>query len=551
MPELYPEVECVPYPDSENLQINLIETVKKLLPYKGQIFDSVNMQRLFDFFKEKKIKETQLSQLDRMEEYVRKDSKANKDLSMAVIKIKLITKLEVNEQHIKEEIQKILTNDLLKDELRSLPQRSLELTSMQKQLAEELSEEKISEEEIEGFKISINNELDRLCSETLCRLYRDDVQAIYSTGISDPVIPYLKNLCQLNEEIRREAEDKVADYYMELAEQLIAQNSRAESQIGNLTAKNIHEDRRFSNEVEFNEDASMPPLYRADTVDLVNELLLNGADPIKESKRLSITPLAYQFASRYVIEQTLNGVNIGVASMQAELKKHPPKALKEKLKNKKKELNAEIKELKLELEKNDELIKAHIRAIVLKDSDALASQYPDVSRSENYQQIWNDCKQEVEKMQQTKLTENCTVYDFLTESLEKLPDLPMKTLKSVVTKFPHYSESLLPMQINMLDNYRVVQGAYSLTERMVNIDSEQTMTSSNYEKGQGVQKTNISRLANSAFFGVISDLKPTSALEKLSTDRSQLNRSTLFFRNNEVKSDPVSKKKEGLPLLSY
>jgi hypothetical protein len=501
----------------------------KFVPYEGKIFDSTHMQNLFAYFKEKTIKKTQLNQLNNMKKFFPKDSIIDEK------KDRLNNELAADEQHIKEEIGKLLENDLLKDELRMLPQRSLQLMDIQRQLAEELAEEKISEEEVVGLQTKINNEIDGLCSEPVRSLYKQDFQNICAAGISASVISYIRNLSQLDEEIRREAEDKIADYYMQTAEQRIARNSSKASKTASLalTEKSTLNKDICGYGVEFNE--SLMPLHTAETADKVYELVLNGADPIQESKDLGMTPLAQKFAVRYEIEQTLNGVNISAIGVQAELKKHPAKELKAKLKNATKELNAEAKALNLELDNNEELIQAHIRAIVLRNSAADAAQYPDISGSEKYQKIWNDCKQEVEKMQQTKLTENCMVHDFLTAPLENLPGLSKKELKSTVVQFSQF-KPLLQMQIDMVDNYRSVQGPSQATERVDKLP----------------QEVYVSRLAKSTFFGAVS-IAPESESEKqpVTFGTSRLKRSTLFSRHNEVEIDPASKQKRAPAIISY
>lgn len=439
---------------TENLSLNL-EAIRKFFPYQGQIFDSEQIQQLYAFLRKKKEKETQLSQLDKMEVYT-KDIKINSGLNIPLTRLNLTTQLERNERDIQTVIETILANDAFKIELRQLANRNLQLINIKNQLAEALSEEKLSEKIVEEFNTQINQELDRVCSESIDRLTTQEVQTIYTAGISAGNLSYLKDLCQLNEALRVEAENKIADYYMQTAEEQIAIDSQVASAA--LHKKNnINETGLDYNALFYEENPSLSSLYTADTVDQINELILNGADPHQESKGLEKTPLDYQFSARYEIEQSLNGVNIAKICLKAELKKTLSKKVGRELKNQKKQLKTEATALKHELENNEALVKAQIGALVLRNVDAAVSHYSDIARSEKYQLLWNAHKQEVLEMKHTQLSETCSVYDFLTENLEKLPDLSSKTLKSLVVQFPHYT-LLLKMQSDMLDNYRLVQG---------------------------------------------------------------------------------------------
>lgn len=57
------------------------------------------------------------------------------------------------------------------------------------------------------------------------------------------VLAYLGNLSQLDEKIRSEAEDKIADYYMHAAELQIMQSALAANTMSSLTvtAENLNE----------------------------------------------------------------------------------------------------------------------------------------------------------------------------------------------------------------------------------------------------------------------------------------------------------------------
>lgn len=442
--------------------------------YQAEMFDSVPMQNLLSYFEQEKIIDTALREID---EKISQDPKAKRYLNIIDRRAQLIRELDENHRRRDTEIKKILANAGLKKQLRDFPQRTLQLINTQKELAAELSEEEISEEDVERLKNNINHELGLLCSEALREIYTQDVQAILASGISVLVLAYLGNLSQLYKEIGEEVEDKVADFYIQTAELQIMQSALAASKLSSVivATENLNES-KLSNE-EVSGDQSMLPLYIADSAEWLDELVLNGADPIRESNNLS-SPLTYQFGLRYEIKQTLNGVNISRASVQAELKKHPSKDLKAELKNQAAALNADAEKLKLELENNATLINAHIGAIVLRKPDADASEFPDISHSVRFQQTWNACKQEVKKMQQTTLTENCTVHDFLTKDLQTLPDLSNKTLKSIVTQFPHF-EPLLRRQNDIASNYNLVRGLAENTNILEQNNHEERLMPNN------------------------------------------------------------------------
>ncbi|WP_342146589.1 hypothetical protein [Rickettsiella endosymbiont of Aleochara curtula] len=437
--------------------------------YQAEMFDSVPMQNLLSYFEQEKIIDTALREIDGK---ISQDPKAKRYLNIVNKREQLIRELDENHRRRDTEIKKILANAGLKKQLRDFPQRTLQLINTQKELAAELSEEEMSEEEAEGLKIRINYELGLLCSEALRELYTQDVQAILANGISEPVVPYLKKLSQLDHKICEKVGVEVDNYSIQRAEELIAQHSL----VANNTAKKniiINAD-SLGLRGEVSEDEPMTPLYAADSAELVYDLVLNGADPIAESKGLSITPLAHQFALRYEIEQTLNGINIGIANAQAELKNSPTKQIKAKLKDHTKELNAEAKLLDLKLKNKEDLINAHIRAIVLRKPDADAEHYPDISYSVKFQQTWNDCKQEIKIMQQTKFTENCTSHDFLSKDLQTLPALSKKTLKSIAAQFPHFGP-LLRMQNDIANNYNLVRGSVKNIKILENNNEEKLM----------------------------------------------------------------------------
>ena len=283
----------------------------RFVPFHFEIFDA--MKGLHVLIDDRKRSENKLSKID---EKASKDPKAKKYLNIIDQRMSLNNKLDENERSINKEICTILSNDVFKNELRSLPQRNLQLIDIQKELAEELSEEKITEEEFNRINTQINYEFDYLCSETVRRLYKQDIQDIYATGISASDISYISNLSQLDYEIHKEAEDRIADYYMETAEQHIEQNSLSASK--KKTVQNI----------------------------ILNNDSLRCRVEGSEDERMTLVTL------RYVIEQTLNGVSICISSMKAELKKNPSKELKAKLKKQAKELNAESEEIKLELKNN-------------------------------------------------------------------------------------------------------------------------------------------------------------------------------------------------------
>lgn len=514
------------------------------------------------------IKQQKVSnELSAIAEKVRLDPKANRYPNIVNRNTQLSEECDKNQRLINTEIKKIEANNKFANELRRLAQWHLQLLDKQQKLAQELCEEKINEEQAERLKSEINKELFWLCSEPVSGLYKSDFQNILTNGISKADLPYLGKLSQLDEEIRNTAEDKIADYYMQAAEEQIAKNSEKGSQSVNaLMEKNSTNNPSLDFEIAFDAN-SLPALFTADSVDRINELVLNGADPIKESKGLSITPLAQQFASKYVIDQELNGVNIHAKNVRAQLKCHPSKELKVQLKNQAEQFSIDAKELKFSLKNNEALTQAHIKAIVLKDPSAEAAHYPDISHSEKFQSLWNDCKQEVEKMQQTQLTVSCTAYDFLNKGLEKLPDLSSKTLKPLVVQFPHYAP-LLQMQSNMLDNYRLVQGP-----RQVTTTSEVSLanTSNNGVKDMSVSESKISekqampfiietfdkncqsvqqfnqnplgfRLNSSAFFGGNwkSESESKSVLKKTSEKIPPRFNSSVFFANIDNKSESSS-----------
>lgn len=531
-----------------------LETAKTFFAYQDQIFDSAEMQELHEYFREKNIKQTQLNQLDKME-MITKDLKTNNALNIPLTRLSLTTQLEKNERNIQRSVKGILANDLLKAELRKLPKRNLQLINFKNQLAEALSEEKISEEAAEKFNRQINQELNRLCSESIDRLIAQDVQAIYSTGISAADLPYLNEICQFNEALRVEAENQIADYYMQTAEQQIAKNSLAASQRENaLRPKNT------INQTQFREDSyenpSLPALYIAETVDQINELVLNGADPLRESKDVEGTPLDHLFSASYEIEQSLNGLNIAKMCLKAELKKHLSKESELELKNQKKQLKIEAAALKHELENNAALIKAQIGVLILRKDDVEVSQYSDFV-PEKYKPLWTAYKKEVLEMKQTPLSETFNVHDFLTKDLEKLPDLAPKALKSLTAKFPHYAP-LLQMQSDMLANYRLVQGPSQVrlvTEPNLAIVSNQSvkaspnlsqlnvtikpvMSYSMKDSDESIQKQSTRqkstpRLNHSAFFGASFPATKSESVSKKVSERSSRLQASFFSTHSD------------------
>lgn len=571
--------------EKEKSSINV--AIKQFVPYQSEMLDSPRIKYLIALGESKKIKE---SELTNMETYVRHDLNAYKYPSVVDKRTRLRDELDKNEQRLHETIRDILNNESMKKELRTLSARFFELKAIQEELADKFSEQLIDEEQCVMVNAQIMNEQERyfngecgLFSTAIRRLYTQDLSSIYKRGITELDVPYINNLSKLDEGVREEASARIAAYYMEAAEQLMQQHSLAESEIARLSHE---DDSLFQYPTEAHEDERMPPLYMAATADVLNELLLNGADPIKESKDLSSTPLGGQFASRYVLEQSLNGANISIASVQERLKNDPAKDLKVKLKNEAKKLTTEVKKLTLDLKNNKKLIKAHIRAIVLRDSVADSLHYADISRSEKYQRIWNDAKQEVEKMRQTMLSESCTVHDFLTQSLSKLRGLPTKKLKSIAAKFPRF-ESLLTMQATMLANYHLVQGSSQGAGQVADSRSVQTIISGGPDQASGVnldsilskarrvrrdgirvtnkrvnekqaRATKVSRLGNSTFFSVVPDLRPDLQSEQEAETQgtvsaSRLNKSTLFFGDvpKDVSVDSGSKQSEYQPLFSY
>lgn len=356
-----------------------------------------------------------------------------------------------------------------------------------------------------------------------------------------------------------EAENQIADYYMQTVEQQIATNSLIASQRENaLRPKNIINETRFREDSY--ENPPLPALYIAETVDQINELVLNGADPLRESKDVEETPLDHLFSERYVIDQSLNGTNIAKMSLKAELKKHLPKESELELKNQKKQLKIEAAALKHELENNAALIEAQIGVLILRNGDAEVSHYPDIARSEKYQSLWYAQKQEVLEMKQTPLSDTFSVHDFLTKDLEKLPDLAAKALKSLTAKFPHYAP-LLQMQSDMLENYRLVQGppqVQSITEpnlaavsnqsvktspnlSQLNVTIKPVMSSSvkdadEHDQKQSSCQKSTSRLNHSAFFGGSFQATKSESVSKKISERSSRLQGSVFFTYSDDKS---------------
>lgn len=180
--------------------------------------------------------------------------------------------------------------------------------------------------------------------------------------------------------------------------------------------------------------------------------------------------------------------------------------LKEELESQYKLLKREAKGQKQELKNNAELIDAHIKGILLRDVDAQVSDYPDIADKKEFQQTWNNCKQEIKKLQQTHLTEHCTAKDFLTLDLDKLPAIEAKTWKSVIKQFPEY-KPLLKKQRELLDNYRLVRGPQVAAKKEV---SQAENTAKPSVKVPDVSETNIRETPEAI------------TNEKISTDNNQL-----------------------------
>ncbi|MEN9917271.1 MAG: hypothetical protein RLY40_1203 [Pseudomonadota bacterium] len=607
-------------------------------------FESTEMKNLLALFKEKNTKETQLNQLDKMEKMTTASLVNNQNVpDIYPFKLRFTTELENNEQQIEAKIKKILANNQHKSELRKLASRNVQLIDVQAQLVEAFSEEIINEEEVQNLKSLINAELDIFYSEPVRELYRLDFQTILQRGISESDLSYLRDLSQSDETIRLQAENKIADYYMQVAEEQIAKRSFLACQMAKtLSEKSVINNDVLSDGISLYEDEPMPPLYTADSANAVYELLLNGADPVKESKNLEITPLTKLFESRYVIQQQLNRVeaicmpsikaqinakfgeqilrqhytedkealendlNNQIQTLRAEVEQPELKidletwtkeldkeaqqlklnlsndsknqikalknevkalspALKKELKSQYKLLKTEAEGLKLELENNAALIKAHIKGILLRDVDAQVSDYPDIVSKKEFQQTWNNCKQEIKELQQTQLTEYCTAYDFLTRDLAELPDIKAKTLKSVIKHFPEY-EPVLHKQNDLLNNYRLVQGPQVTPKKPVSLaentvkhslkvtDASKTNTRETPEaiekipaNNQLIQASNITRkhrlIKCTLFTGIVESTESTPTTEptpeKTSEPKrtgSRLNR--IPFSNNVNSFEP-------------
>lgn len=619
--------------ETENL-FTTPETAENFFSIENQMVKSAVLKDLFDLFQEKNIKKTQLNQLNKMEEMNAASKKNNLNvLDIPLARLRLRTAFENNEQQIEAQFNTILANNQYKSELRRLVSRNIQLLDAQKQLGEAFSEELINEEQVQKYKALINREFDFLCSEPIRELYQRDFQAILDVGISESDLSYLGALSQLDETIRLQTGDKIAEYYMQVAEKQISQNSFVTTTMANaLMKKDILNLDGLSNGVRLYEDQTMPAIYTADTVEQINELVLNGADPVKESQCLESTPLAQHLVSRYVLQQELYGVGSRQLSIKAQFKfkyakqildqqfskeqdelktnlkneierlkveteRQPElkmdlenhiqalnneskqqnsklksdlvnqtKTLKKKiesltpelkreLRNQCKSLKAEAGGLELELKNNAALIDAHIKAIVLRDVDAQISDYPDIAGKERFLQTWNNCKQEVKALQQTQLTENCNAYHFLTQDLAKLSAIETKTMKWAMVKFPEY-KSLLQMQSDLLDNYRLVQGplpqASTTEERVVDtsthsvkvpavseikVSEKQEMPSKEKNSTENkplIQRLNGSRLVNAAFYNANVQTKFPSMPEKTSEGISRLNGSLFFAPGNST-----------------
>ncbi len=498
-------------------------------------------------------------ELSAIAEKVRLDPKANRYPNIVNRKTQLSAECDKNQRLINTEIKKINANNKFENELRRLPQRHLQLLDKQKKLAQELCEEKINEEQAERLKAEINNELFWLCSEPVSRLYKSDFQNILTNGISKANLSYLGKLSQLDERIRNTAEDKIADYHMETAEKQIAKNSQKASQrVSGLIKKNsVNNPCDF--EIAFDENESLPALFTVDSVDRIYELVLNGADPSQESEGLGQTPLDRLFSTRYEIQQSLNGIYIAKSSVQAARQMHSSKELKVELKNQKKHLKIAAAALKLELKNNETHIKAQIEVLVLRNPDAEVSHYPDIARSEKYLSIWNACKQEVVAMKQSKLTETCCVYDLFIENIEKLPDIPANTLKSLGAKFPHYYP-LLKMQNDIIVNYRLVlpksQQVIPTTEgSLVGTSDNVTINRKTKILGETMPNDNLNK-KNPDF---VAELKGIKGIIEKQTQEQPIDSSSLIyadlefsgiFGNNPIENKDNTDKTEYTQILS-
>lgn len=619
--------------ETENL-FTTPKTAENFFSIENQMVKSTVLKDLFALFQEKNIKKTQLNQLNKMEEMNAASKKNNLNvLDIHLARLRLRTVFENNEQRIEAQFKTILANNQYKSELRRLVSRNIQLLDAQKQLGEAFSEELINEEQVQKYKALINREFDFLCSEPIRELYQRDFQAILDVGISESDLSYLGALSQLDETIRLQTGDKIAEYYMQVAEKQISQNSFVTSTKANaLMKKDILNLDGLSNGVRLYEDQTMPAIYTADTVEQINELVLNGADPVKESQCLESTPLAQHLVLRYVLQQELYGVGSRQLSIKAQFKfkyakqildqqfskeqgeletnlkneierlkveaERQPELkmdlenhiqalnneakqqifklksdlvnqtkilkkkiesltpeLKRELRNQLKSLKAEAGGLELELKNNAALIDAHIKAIVLRDVDAQISNYPDIAGKERFLQTWNNCKQEVKALQQTQLTENCNAYHFLTQDLAKLSAIETKTMKWAMAQFPEY-KSLLQMQSDLLDNYRLVQGplpqASTTEERVVDtsthsvkvpavseikVSEKQEMPSKEKNSTENkplIQRLNGSRLVNAAFYNANVQTKFPSMPEKTSEGTSRLNGSLFFAPGNST-----------------
>lgn len=518
------------------------------LSFISEFFYSNNVQKLVDYFNDHK---SFSIQLDKIKGYVNQDAKANTYVNIINRQVELTKQIDASTMGIKRTIKKILEDHSSKEHLAKLAEINVQLIDFQKELSNSVAEEQITVTDYETLNRAINKGFDRLCFEPIQEIYKQNAQSILKAGISETSLPYLQNLAKLNPEIHQLAEDEIANYHLEAAERLIQQNAQS-FKLTFFDAENVSLNAANPYEINNNEEESLAPLYTVDSEGEVIELLLNGADPIKESKSFANTPLEHQFSLKYIQNQSLNKVNIDIDWVKDTIKNNSTNTLKTELKQTKKLLKAEKKQLKGELEKKEKLIKAHMRALVLRDSAIDPSTYSDIAYSEDYLQLWNEHKKEVAAMKQASLAADCTVYNFLTESLEKLPDISMKKVESVAVKFPYYQQELL-IQKEILDNYHLVQGSdpaamIHLSQPMQQDPLMEVKQQSDTEKllapklkKEHPAKPIGSRFAHSSFFNGIkaSDAGNKEEVTKQPVCRSRLHHSNLFIHTPK-KVDSVS-----------
>lgn len=160
---------------------------------------------------------------------------------------------------------------------------------------------------------------------------------------------------------------------MQAAEAQIAKNALVTNRMAcAVTEKNIANPERLTHGIMFYENEALSALHTADKVDHIYELVLNGADPVKECQGLDSTPLTQHFASRYVLQQELNRVFISIPSLQAQFDtKFAEQVLNQQFleeKNQlKTDLNNQIDTLTLEIERQSQSkmeLENHLQAVI-------------------------------------------------------------------------------------------------------------------------------------------------------------------------------------------